>query len=65
MKFSLKCGRYSFSEIPFKFDKILGVSGTLEQISEYEKNIIKNYYKINLFTITPSMFKKNKPKFDQ
>ncbi len=34
------CGSYSFAEIPFKFDVILGVTGTLESLSDIEKGII-------------------------
>ena len=31
----VSCGSFSYSEIPFKFKSILGISGTVETISNY------------------------------
>ena len=34
---NIKCGTFSYSEIPKKFDLILGLSGTLETLYQHEK----------------------------
>ena len=38
---------------------IMGVSGTLKTMSEAEKKIIFDDYKIKIFTYMPSIFGKN------
>ncbi|CAF3762063.1 unnamed protein product, partial [Rotaria sp. Silwood1] len=60
---TIKCGGYSYAEIPLQFQYIIGVTGTLETLSEPEKGVIKNVYRINKQTITPSVFGKNNLKF--
>ncbi|KAL4441129.1 hypothetical protein ABPG74_002079 [Tetrahymena malaccensis] len=60
---SIKCGNFSYSEIPFRFNCIAGVTGTLETLSKTEKNIVKDKYKITMDTYIPSVFGKNKCKF--
>ena len=52
---SVACGNYSYAEIIDKFDKIFGVSGTLENLNDFENKILKRY-KINLKTFTPSVY---------
>ena len=37
---------FSFAETPLEYDIILGVTGTLDTLSEPQKNIIKNIYGI-------------------
>ncbi|KAL4434988.1 hypothetical protein ABPG74_017744 [Tetrahymena malaccensis] len=59
----LKCGSFSYSEIPFQFEKIIGVTGTLETLSEIEKTIVQNTYKITKNTYIPSVFGQNNRKF--
>ncbi|KAL4489801.1 hypothetical protein ABPG72_022441 [Tetrahymena utriculariae] len=59
----IKCGSFSYSEIPFRFNCIAGVTGTLETLSDPEKKIIKNIYNITKNTYIPSVFGKNKRKF--
>lgn len=51
-------GNFSYAEIPKKMFKILGVTGTLEEMSSYEKKIIKEEYNVKKFTYTPSMYRK-------
>ncbi|KAL4489799.1 hypothetical protein ABPG72_022439 [Tetrahymena utriculariae] len=59
----IKCGSFSYSEIPFEFNCIVGVTGTLETLSVPEKNIVQKIYKITKSTYIPSVFGKNKRKF--
>eukprot|EP01103_Thecamoeba_quadrilineata_P018935 TRINITY_DN7477_c0_g1_i1.p1 TRINITY_DN7477_c0_g1~~TRINITY_DN7477_c0_g1_i1.p1 ORF type:complete len:2625 (-),score=455.21 TRINITY_DN7477_c0_g1_i1:64-7305(-) len=53
---SLICGLFSFASIPFRFCKILGVTGTLKNLSPYERTIVENEYGIKRKTFTPSVF---------
>ncbi|CAF0939888.1 unnamed protein product [Adineta steineri] len=55
----IKCGSFSYAEIPLQFKYIMGVTGTLETLSDPEKRIIKNVYKIEKNTIAPSVFGAN------
>ncbi|CAF1389902.1 unnamed protein product [Rotaria sordida] len=59
----IKCGSFSYAETPLQFQYIMGVTGTLVTLNEPEKAIIKNVYKINKTTITPSVFGKNNLQF--
>ncbi|CAF1185261.1 unnamed protein product [Adineta steineri] len=56
---NIKCGNFSYAEIPLQFKFIMGVTGTLETLSDAEKEIIKNDYKIEKYTFTPSVFGAN------
>ena len=38
----INCGRFSYASVPQQYDFILGVSGTLETLSEPERGIITN-----------------------
>nr|XP_047141291.1 uncharacterized protein LOC124816231 [Hydra vulgaris] len=58
----IRCGSYSFAEIPNNFHYITGVSGTLQTLSKSEKQIIESYG-IKKFTYIPSMFGDNKRRF--
>ena len=33
----VSCGNFSYAEIPLRFDSILGISGTVETMSEYQR----------------------------
>jgi hypothetical protein len=55
----VKCGYYSYAEIPKDFAMILGVTGTLKTLSDPEKDIVENEYKILKKTFTPSVFGMN------
>ena len=59
----IKCGHFSYTEIPNQFDCILGVTGTLETLTNAEKKVIRTRYKISKNTFTPSVFGKNNLKF--
>ena len=37
---TIKCGKFSYAEIPFNFDLILGVTGTLKNLSPFENSIV-------------------------
>ncbi|XP_065663342.1 uncharacterized protein LOC136085801 [Hydra vulgaris] len=58
----IKCGSFSFAEIPNNFHYITGVSGTLKTLSSSEKKIVKSYG-IEKFTYIPSIFGENKRRF--
>lgn len=59
----LKCGHFSYAEIPNLFSFIMGVTGTLETLSKKEREIIEKKYKIYKNTYSPSVFGKNNSKF--
>ena len=59
----VKCGDFSYAEIPKEFVCIMGVTGTLEALSDPEKQVIKDDYQIQKFTIAPSVFGKNNLNF--
>ena len=52
----VKCGSYSYSEMPYEYQYILGVSGTLEVLGPVQQNIIKNVYQIHRQNVTPSVY---------
>lgn len=60
-------GCFSYSEIPKKinYQRILGVTGTLQSLGKYEKEVIKEHYKINKWCITPSVYGKANLKFSE
>ena len=49
------CGFFSFAEIPREFDLIMGVSGTLDCLTEEEKQIMK-HYNIERLASAPSIY---------
>ena len=59
----IKCGNFSYAEIPSSFDFIIGVSGTLKSLSTAEKKIIDDFYYIKKNTYIPSVFGTNKRQF--
>lgn len=59
----VSCGEFSYAEIPLQFDCIMGVTGTLKTLSDPEKDIVKNRYKIVKHTYSPSVFGDNNLKF--
>ena len=60
---TIKCGSFSYAEMPSKFAYIMGVTGTLEKLSEPEKRVIEDDYKIKKNTYMPSVFGDNKLQF--
>jgi len=59
----LYCGNFSYAEIPHKFLRVLGVTGTLVSLSEPEKKIIEEVYNVKRKTIMPSVFGANLRQF--
>jgi hypothetical protein len=58
MRISLKIGQFSYCEIPKYFSKVIGVSGTLECLSETNKALLMKEHKINNFYYFPSIYNK-------
>ena len=58
----LSCGSFSYAEIPKLYSSILGVSGTIDCLSDTEKKILKKY-KIKTFTFVPSVYGERKLQF--
>ena len=56
-------GRISNAEIPFVFDRILGVTGTLASLNEAERDILKIKYEIRNYSYIPSVFGDNRLDF--
>ncbi|CAF4742661.1 unnamed protein product, partial [Rotaria sp. Silwood2] len=61
----IKCGSFSYAEIPLEFQYIIGVTGTLATLSDSGKQVIQNVYKITKNTFIPSIFGKNNLKFTE
>lgn len=59
----INCGSFSYAEIPLQFKYIMGVTGTLETLSDPEKKVIKDDYKIVKETFVPSVFGVNNIRF--
>ena len=53
---SLIIGQFSYAELPKYFDHILGVSGTVEAISDFRKKIMREEYKITDIYTLPSIY---------
>ena len=61
----IKCGNFSYAEIPSRknFVSILGVTGTLQQLSQKEKEIMTKNYEMTRYTYIPSLFGDRKNRF--
>ncbi|CAF1341009.1 unnamed protein product [Rotaria sp. Silwood1] len=59
----IKCGSFSYAEIPLEFQYIMGVTGTLKTLSDPERKVIQSVYKITKNTYMPSVFGINNLKF--
>lgn len=55
----VKCGDFSYAEIPLRFEKIVGVTGTLDTLTKAQKEVIEDKYKIQTYAYMPSVFGKN------
>jgi hypothetical protein len=53
---NINCGQFSYSEMPKEYDCILGVTGTLETLCQFEKKVKDEEYKITKETFTPSIY---------
>jgi len=56
------CGKFSYAEIPHMFDIIMGVSGTLESLTDIEKQIILQYG-IKRVACAPSIYGASRREF--
>lgn len=52
----LRCGSFSYAEIPKGYDCVCGVTGTLETLSEPEKELLENEYQIEKHSYMPSVY---------
>ncbi|CAF4640605.1 unnamed protein product [Rotaria socialis] len=59
----IKCGSFSYAEIPLEFNHMMGVTGTLRTLSEPERKVIQDVYKIKRNTYMPSVFGAHDLKF--
>ncbi|XP_062553008.1 uncharacterized protein LOC134218146 [Armigeres subalbatus] len=62
---NLTFASFSYAKFPEKYPLILGVTGTLSGMSDYEQAAIENYYKIRRNSIMPSFFGATNLKFDE
>jgi hypothetical protein len=56
LKVLVQCGHFLFAKLPCKFNLVLGVTGTLETLTETEKDIVCNQYQISRFVIMLSVY---------
>eukprot|EP01083_Nonionella_stella_P229397 812004_1 len=61
----LKCGTFSYAEIPKRFNVIMGVTGTLKHLSRSQLQIMDQDYGLKVHSYMPSLFGINKHKFDE
>ncbi|CAF3356787.1 unnamed protein product [Rotaria sp. Silwood2] len=59
----INCGSFSYAEISLQFAYIMGVTNTLETLSEPAKKVIENNYRIMKNTYVPSVFGQNNLRF--
>jgi SecA DEAD-like domain len=53
---TINCGQFSFSEVPLEYAAILGVTGTLATLGNFETTVKNNEYHIKKSTFTPSIY---------
>lgn len=59
LKFNVRCGSFSYAKLPRDFDLVMGVTGTLETMSEEERRIVKEEYDIKKLVYMPSVYGHN------
>ncbi|XP_076298917.1 uncharacterized protein LOC143217985 [Lasioglossum baleicum] len=57
-------GTISFAKLPNEYPLILGVSGTLTELNNHEKNAVRNSYSIHENSIMPSYFGESNLQFN-
>ena len=62
--FLVDCGDFSYAAVPKLYTSVLGVSGTLLELSDGEKKVLRNVYNIKCATYLPSVYGRNKLNFD-
>mmetsp|Transcript_52111 Transcript_52111/g.118880 ORF Transcript_52111/g.118880 Transcript_52111/m.118880 type:complete len:467 (+) Transcript_52111:784-2184(+) len=50
------CGNFSYAEMSDGYDRILGVTGTLQSLGNQEKKVIRDRFRIRDQTLTPSIY---------
>jgi len=60
---TIRCGAFSYAELPHRFVNIIRVTGTLEHLSSAEKEVMKDSYFIDTETYMPSVYGENKGTF--
>ena len=59
----MDCGAFSYAEIPKCYMKILGVTGTLEDLAHGQKTLLSNEYQLSKSTYMPSVYGSNQLDF--
>jgi hypothetical protein len=59
----ISCGAFSYAEVAKKYEMILGVTGTLEDLAESQSNMLKTEYKISKSSCIPSVYGANQLTF--
>jgi preprotein translocase subunit SecA len=62
---NIGCGKVSYAKLPEKYPLILGVSGTLSTLNDYERSAVREYYNINENSIMPSYFGRSNLTFNK
>jgi energy-coupling factor transporter ATP-binding protein EcfA2 len=60
VKLDVGVGRPSYAEIPFEYNLILGITGTLRALSSRESGVLKDMYGIRSQLYIPSVFGNNR-----
>ena len=60
---TIHCGHYSYAEMIKKFDKIFGVTGTLESLNTFEKSVLQKY-DIKCESYAPSVYGESRVKIN-
>ena len=63
MSWKFSFGNVSYAEVPFLYDVILGVTGTLKDLKIEAKNVLETDYRIEKYSYIPSVYGNNKLKF--
>eukprot|EP00808_Paulinella_micropora_P005101 g56718.t1 len=65
LQISIPCGNYSYASLTKEFNVILGVTGTLEHLTPFERKVVQEGYKVEKLTFTPSIYGKSKISFGE
>lgn len=65
MKITLRAAEFSYAMLPNYYSNILGVTGTLEVIPEFKKDILRQRYDIKEEFLIPSAFGLNKKRKEE
>ena len=58
-------GAFSYAEVPLNFDLIMGVTGTLKNLVDVQKRLLREKYNLHNYTILPSVYGKRNFVFDE